>query len=105
MLKKAKKVLAFEIDKSLIEHLKNEIKDLHFELRDQDFLNVNLNDDEFKDYYVVANIPYYITSDILLKIYRSFWNFKGIVLMVQKRSSAKNSSSKKFKKLFEAIDI
>lgn len=72
MLKKAKKVLAFEIDKSLIEHLKNEIKDLHFELRDQDFLNVNLNDDEFKDYYVVANIPYYITSDILLKIYRSF---------------------------------
>lgn len=102
LLKKAKKVLAFEIDKSLIEHLKNEIKDLHFELRDQDFLNVNLNDDEFKDYYVVANIPYYITSDILLKIYRSFWNFKGIVLMVQKEVAQRivaQKNSKNYSKL------
>lgn len=55
----------------------------------EDFMNINL--DEFvKNYnyekiYVIANIPYYITTPIIEKITFSNIRVKSLLLMVQKR--------------------
>jgi len=63
----------------------------------EDFMNVNL--DEFiKNYnyeniYVIANIPYYITTPIIEKITFSNIRVKSLLLMVQKEVADRLSSN------------
>ena len=63
----------------------------------EDFMNVNL--DEFvKNYnyeniYVIANIPYYITTPIIEKITFSNIKVKSLLLMVQKEVADRLSST------------
>lgn len=47
----------------------------------QDFLESDLS--IYKDYEIVGNIPYYITSEILFKIIDFRQNFNKVTLMVQ----------------------
>ena len=75
MLKKAKKVLAFEIDKDLIPILNNNLGSYdNFTLINEDILNVDIDkyiDEYFPDEVdiaLVANLPYYITTPIILKL-------------------------------------
>ncbi len=95
LLNKANKVIAFEIDSSLINNLKNKFIDKNFEIINQDFLDANLS--LFNDYVIIANIPYNISTDILFKIFENSNNFSDVVLLVQKefalRVCAKVNSS------------
>lgn len=88
LVEKAKKVFAFEIDTELKEELDKKFGDKNnIEIIYEDFLNINeeflLNKtgDNFK---VVANLPYYITSPILTKLFSLKYKPKTIVVMVQK---------------------
>ena len=87
--KKAKNVISFEIDESLKETLDKNLKDLNnVQIIFKDFLKIDLND-YIKDYtydklYVVANLPYYITTPIVNKIIDSRVNIDKLVIMVQK---------------------
>ena len=96
----ANNVLAYEIDLDLQNILINKFKDTNVNIIWDDFLNRNIKED-IKDYtnkhiYVVANIPYYITTPIVEKIIESGINVEKIVIMVQKevgdRFSAKPGS-------------
>lgn len=84
---KAKEVLSFEIDKSLIERLQkleNEHNNLKFVF--DDFMEVDLTKyigDEEK-IKVVANIPYYITTPIIFKLLDFANNITSMSFMVQK---------------------
>ena len=89
LLDRFKKVICFEIDKSLIEPLKSTFTDKNnFELYNEDILKVDLNkfiNENLKNEKVVifSNLPYYITSEILTKLFV----IKGvhqIVTMMQK---------------------
>ncbi|WP_416738026.1 16S rRNA (adenine(1518)-N(6)/adenine(1519)-N(6))-dimethyltransferase RsmA [Mycoplasmopsis meleagridis] len=72
---------AFEIDKDMQKYLlDNNILDEE-QLIKTDFLDVNL--DEYKNYVIVGNIPYNITSNILFKLFDNRMNFKTAILMVQ----------------------
>ncbi|QCZ36873.1 16S rRNA (adenine(1518)-N(6)/adenine(1519)-N(6))-dimethyltransferase RsmA [Mycoplasma nasistruthionis] len=82
LLPKVSSLNAFEIDPDMINVLNAEINDSRLNLINQDFLKIDLTD--FKDYFIIANIPYYITTDILFKIFDFKDNFKGVILMVQK---------------------
>lgn len=81
MLPRVKKVIAYEIDRDLVEFLSNSIQNNNFELINQDFLKVELPNLKYK---VIANIPYYITSDILFKLFDNTNNIEFAILMVQK---------------------
>ena len=54
----------------------------------QDFLVSNIKEDlsryDFKKLFFVSNVPYYITTPILLKLINSQLFFRKIVMMVQK---------------------
>lgn len=86
---KAKNVLGYEIDESL-----NEIIDKQLDTRENveiiytDFLKSNPIDDikkyDFKKLYVVANLPYYITTPIITKLIDDKIPVEKIVVMVQK---------------------
>ncbi|WP_322959335.1 16S rRNA (adenine(1518)-N(6)/adenine(1519)-N(6))-dimethyltransferase RsmA [Mycoplasmopsis cynos] len=82
LLKKVKFLTAYEIDVDMVEILKKEISSEKFELINKDFLKVDLS--EIKPSIIIANIPYYITSDILFKIFEYREKIKTAILMVQK---------------------
>lgn len=87
----AKKVLAFEIDDRLPEVLSYSLEEYdNVEIRHQDFLEVNLKevvDELVKEYGKVvlcANLPYYITTPLLFKIFESKVDISTITVMMQK---------------------
>ncbi len=67
IVKKAKKVYAVEIDEDAIDALAH-IRSKNFHLIHNDILKTQLKDLEDTTFKVVANIPYYITSPILVHL-------------------------------------
>ena len=94
-------VLAYEIDPDVKPYLEERLKDYNnYEVIFTDFLKTNVKED-LKDYnydhiYVIANLPYYITTPILEKLIETKMEFETITIMVQKevgdRFSAKSGS-------------
>jgi len=93
----AKNVLAYEIDLDLqnilIDKFQEE-KNVTFIW--EDFLNRSIKEDirkyNNKHIYVVANIPYYITTPIVEKIINSGVDVEKVVIMVQKEVGARFSA-------------
>ena len=73
----AKNVLCYEIDTTLKEIIKEVlIEDNNYEIIYKDFLTCNVKEDikkyDYKKLYVVANLPYYITTPIIIKLIDAF---------------------------------
>lgn len=86
---KASNVLAYEIDTDLAFELEKRLCDYdNVDIIFQDFLVADIVSDikdyDYKDLFFVSNVPYYITTPIILKLIKSGLNFKNIVMMVQK---------------------
>ena len=89
LAKNANHVLAFEIDTRLEETLDENLKAYeNVNIIFDDFLNRNIYDDiknyTYQNLYLIANIPYYITTPIIMKIIHSNLFFEKVVIMVQK---------------------
>lgn len=83
LIKDAKKLTTFEIDKNLIPFLKKTFNDYkNFEVIEGDFLKQDIS--SFKNYIIISNIPYNITTNILFKIFFHYELFGEVVLLVQK---------------------
>ena len=85
----AKNVLCYEIDTTLKELLEDNLSDCNnVEIIFKDFLSANVFDDikkyNYKKLYVVANLPYYITTPIIVKFIEDQVPVDKIVVMVQK---------------------
>lgn len=85
----SKEVLAYEIDTSLEEILdQNLMFYSNIKIIYDDFLTRDIKQDlenyQYKHLYVIANLPYYITTPILMKIIESGVVVDKIVIMVQK---------------------
>ena len=89
LAQKAKHVVAYEIDSDLQEELSSRLFGINnVEILFQDFLLANISNDlssySFTKLYFVSNVPYYITTPIILKLIKSNMHFENIVMMVQK---------------------
>jgi len=89
LAQKAKQVLCYEIDETLNTILnQNLINHKNINIIYKDFLKANITDDikdyEYKKLYIIANLPYYITTPIIVKIIEEKINVDKIVIMVQK---------------------
>ena len=87
--KYAKNVLCYEIDTTLKELLKDNLSDCNnVEIVFKDFLKANVHEDikkyDYKKLYVVANLPYYITTPIIIKFIEDEVPVDKLVVMVQK---------------------
>lgn len=87
--KYAKNVICYEIDTSLENILKTNLKEHNnIEIIYGDFLKADILKDlkkyEYKKLYVVANLPYYITTPIIMKLIDDNILVDKIVVMVQK---------------------
>lgn len=87
LLLKAKEVCSVELDSELIPILQNELGDFeNFKLIHKDALKVDFNEliGEEKSVKVVANLPYYVTTPIIVKFLKENYNFKSLTIMIQK---------------------
>lgn len=85
----SKNVLCYEIDTTLKEILEKNLKKYdNVKVIYEDFLKCNVKEEikkyDYKKLYVVANLPYYITTPIILKIIEDRLDVDKIVVMVQK---------------------
>ena len=83
------RVIGYEIDLDVKDNLLNNLKDFsNYEIYFDDFLKRDVLEDLEKEkynyLYVVANLPYYITTPILEKLIELGLNFELIRVMVQK---------------------
>lgn len=93
LLQKAGKVIAIELDERMISILKNRFFMYdNFEIINEDVLKVDLNrlvkenKEQFglKQTKIVANLPYYITTPIIMKLLEEKLNIESITVMIQK---------------------
>ena len=94
----ADNVLAYEIDTDLELELSKRLENCtNVDVVFQDFLTSNLVEDtskyKYDHLYFVSNVPYYITTPILMKLVESGLNFEKIVMMVQKELGDRFSTS------------
>lgn len=83
LLKYSKNVIAYEIDKDMFELLNNSLSDDNLLIKLEDFMNVDLSTYKEK-INICSNLPYYITTPILFKIFESELDINKITVMVQK---------------------
>lgn len=93
LLEKANKVISIELDKKMIKILEDRFKLYNnFELIHNDVLKVNLHEiiekekqnSNIKHVKIVANLPYYITTPIVMKLLEEQLDLNSITVMVQK---------------------
>ena len=87
LIKKAK-VIAYEIDMDLKDTLTRLSDEGNLSIIWGDFLERNVQKDlegiEYNNLYIIANLPYYITTPIILKVIEENLNLNSMTVMVQK---------------------
>ncbi len=85
----SKQVLCYEIDTTLKEILNENLKQYNnVDIIYQDFLEADVINDikkyNYNKLYIVANLPYYITTPIIINVIEKKLNVDKMVVMVQK---------------------
>ncbi|WP_409303624.1 16S rRNA (adenine(1518)-N(6)/adenine(1519)-N(6))-dimethyltransferase RsmA [Peribacillus sp. SCS-155] len=100
LAKRAKKVIAFEIDQRLLPILEDTLSPYHnIKIFHQDVLKADVAQivkEEFQDsqdLMVVANLPYYVTTPIIMKLLSEGLPIRGMVVMLQKEVADRISAS------------
>ena len=97
--KYAKKVVAVELDTKLMPILEETLEGIdNVQVINKDILKVDIEkliEDEFEglDVKVVANLPYYITTPIIMRLLESRLNIKSISVMIQKEVAMRMTAS------------
>lgn len=106
---KAGKVTAIEIDKNLIPILKDNLNDFNnIEIVNQDVLKTDLNrmidESGCKRAKIIGNLPYYITTPIIMAILERGVHADSITVMMQKEV-ADRIKSKPGSKVYGALSV
>lgn len=99
LAKRCERVVAFEIDQRLLPILKETLAPyphatvIHSDVLEADIHSViNENFKEGQDLMVVANLPYYVTTPILMGLLEKKLPIRGIVVMIQKEVAERISA-------------
>ena len=88
LARRARRLVAIELDRDLAPRLREEFREQpSVEILEQDVLGTDfaaLRGDNGEELLLVGNLPYYITSDILLRLFRFHAAIERAVVMVQR---------------------
>jgi 16S rRNA (adenine1518-N6/adenine1519-N6)-dimethyltransferase len=110
LIDKARHVLAYEIDADLIPILQEHFIDKSLTLIHGDYLERDIDQDikdlsmEFDNVILVANLPYYITTPIIMKTLEESQTIKELVVMMQ-LEVAKRFTSKPSTKDYNSLSV
>ena len=101
ILKKTNHISVVEIDPDMIKILKHKISTKNISILAEDVLGIN---DEFFEEFnkIIGNLPYYIATEIILKLTKIYSSSSELYFMVQKEVAERitaNPSSKSFGRL------
>lgn len=103
LLSRAKKVLAVELDRSIIPVLKEATSSFsNLEIKHEDILKFET---ENKSYKVVANIPYYLTSKLLRHFLEEIEYKPSMMVLLTQKEVAEKIISKKSSLLSLAVKV
>ncbi len=94
LLERARKVICIELDPKMVKILHDRfIAYNNIEIINEDVLKIDLNkliksqlseEENIRDVKIVANLPYYITTPIIMKLIESNLKIESITVMIQK---------------------
>lgn len=89
LLEKAKKVICIELDKKMVQIIKERfVAYNNIEIINEDVLKIDLKkiiqDSQIENVKIVANLPYYITTPIIMKLVENDLGIDSITVMIQK---------------------
>ena len=94
LLERARKVICIELDTKMVQILHDRfIAYNNIEIINEDVLKIDLNklieeelskEENIRDVKIVANLPYYITTPIIMKLIESNLKIESITVMIQK---------------------
>ena len=90
---------AFEIDKRFCEFLKKKYIDSNFEVINKNFLEIDLENIPINENIIMGNLPYNVSSQIIIKIIESNLNYQHCVFLIQKELANRFVKSSKSSKL------
>lgn len=96
LLENVKKVICIELDNKMIEVLKDRFSLYNnLEIINADILKVDITKliGGYENVKVIANLPYYITTPIIMKLLEEELNIKTVTVMVQKEVAERLVSS------------
>ena len=103
ILKKIKHISVVEIDPDMIKILNNKINSQNMSIIIKDVLS--LNDEFFKDFnQIIGNLPYYIATEIILKLTKIYSSSSELYFMVQKEV-AERITAKPSNKSFGRLSV
>ena len=109
LLKEANNVIAVELDKRMVNILQDRFilningqAESKLEIINEDVLKINLNEiiaekrkqTEIKNVKIVANLPYYISTPIIMKLLENRLDIDEIIVMVQKEVAERLTAKK-----------
>ena len=83
ILHNSKSLTAYEIDNRFSEFLKERFSKTNFQVVNKDFLTVDLND-VISGQIIMGNLPYNVSSQIILKIIEANLDYKHCIFLIQK---------------------
>lgn len=98
ILQNSKHLKAFELDNRFCEFLKKKYISSNFEVFNKNFLDVDLADIFINENIIMGNLPYNVSSQIIIKIIESNLNYQHCIFLIQKELAnrfIKNSKSSK----------
>lgn len=106
LVKKAKKVIAVEKDRAMVEILNDLFKGYNnIEIIKEDILELIENKKLPKNYSVVANIPYYLTSNLIRKLLECKTPPNQMTLIIQKEVAQRICEKKNLNLLAISVQI
>ncbi len=103
LLDRAKHVLAYEIDEELIEFLSETFESDPLTIIHDDVLNRDIDKDieqldtAFDQIILVANLPYYITTPVIMKVLEQTTSVERLIVMMQHEVAMRMTSDPKTK--------
>ncbi len=83
LIKFSKNLILVEIDRELVQELEKRFPEI--KIINKDILECNFAQEFFANKFrVIGNLPYYITSPILFKIFDNFQLISDVLIMIQK---------------------
>jgi len=105
ILEKTQNLVAYEIDQELIGLLTKKFKGHDANFINEDFLEINLNEINTSSLIVVGNLPYNVSSQIILNILESDLEYEHCIFLVQKELAQRFNSTKKSSKISLIADF
>ncbi len=99
ILQNSKHLKAFELDNRFCEFLKKKYISSDFEVFNKNFLDLDLADIFINENIIMGNLPYNVSSQIIIKIIESNLNYQHCIFLIQKELANRFIKSSKSSKL------